>query len=255
MGLTSSNIRNYVRQYLQDEAKSRDLIGQLQDRPHIESMCYIPLNCRIVCELFATQKGELPSTITEIYSQLIKSFLQRHFDVDAFISYDDIPKMARPTFNAVCKLAYEGIVNHKLVFSQQEIQGIIGAEVSEIFDGFGLFEAVSSFHVYGSTKSFHFNHLTFQEYLAAYHISNIMDQNEQLKLATEHANSEHLNNVWKFYAGVSKLENFPIAQVLCSFDMTDPLDKAKLVCHCAYESQNTIVCDLLNYVGSIFLGK
>ncbi|XP_065920935.1 NACHT, LRR and PYD domains-containing protein 3-like [Dysidea avara] len=245
LGLTSSDIRDYVRQYLQDEAKSSDLIGQLQDRPHIESMCYIPLNCRIVCELFATQKGELPSTITEIYSQLIKSFLQRYFDVDAFISYDDIPKMARPTFYAVCKLAYEGIVNHKLVFSQHEIQDIVGTEFSETFDGFGLFQAVSSFHVYGSTKSFHFNHLTFQEYLAAYHISDIMGQNEQLKLVTEHANSEHLNNVWKFYAGVSKLDNFPIAQVLCSFDMNDPLDKAKLVCHCAYESQNAEVCNLI----------
>ena len=245
LGLASSDIRDYVRQYLQDEAKSSDLIGQLQDRPHIESMCYIPLNCRIVCELFATQKGELPSTITEIYSQLIKSFLQRYFDVDAFISYNDIPKMARPTFYAVCKLAYEGIVNHKLVFSQQEIQDIIGAEFSETFDGFGLFQAVSSFHVYGSTKSFHFNHLTFQEYLAAYHMSKIMDQNEQLQLVTEHANSEHLNNVWKFYAGVSKLDNFPIAQILCNFDMNDPLDKAKLVCHCAYESQNADVCDLI----------
>ena len=36
-----------------------------------------------------------------------------------------------PDFYAVCKLEYEGIVNHRLVFSQQEIQGIIGAEFSE----------------------------------------------------------------------------------------------------------------------------
>ena len=172
LGLTSADIRDYIKVYFKDPAKSNDLIAQLQDRPHIESMCYIPLNCRIVCELFVQQKGELPSTVTEIYSQLIRSILHRCFeDVEYFESYANIPKKARSTFTAVCRLAFEGIINHKLVFSQKEITGLVGTEFSDTFDGFGLFQAVQSFKIYGSVKSFHFNHLTFQEYLAAYHIS------------------------------------------------------------------------------------
>ena len=245
LGLTSSNIRTYIRQYLKDEARSSDLIGQLQDRPHIESMCYIPLNCRIVCELFAAQKGELPSTITEIYSQLINSSLQRHFEVKTFISYDDIPLKNKSTFYAICKLAYEGIINQKLVFTQKEIQDIVGAEFSETFDGFGLFQAVSFLHIHGSTKSFYFNHLTFQEYLAAYHIFHAMDHNEQLKLVKELVNKEQLNNAWKFFAGISKLKDFAIAQVLCRFELDDPFNKAKSVFHCAYEAQNADVCVLI----------
>ena len=219
LGLTSTDIRDYIKSYLNDPAKSNDLIGQLQDRPHIESMCYIPLNCRIVCELFVEQKGELPSTVTEIYSQLIRSILHRYFgDVEYFNSYADIPKEARQTFDAVCKLAFEGIVSHKLVFSQQEIIDLVGTDFSETFDGFGLFQAVQSFKVHGSVKSFHFNHLTFQEYLAAYHISEHINLSKQLELVTDHVKSDHLNNVWRFYAGVSKLNNEAIAQVLCAFD-------------------------------------
>lgn len=246
LGLTSTDIRDYIKQYLNDPAKSSDLIGQLQDRPHIESMCYIPLNCRIVCELFVEQKGELPSTITEIYSQLIRSILHRYFgDVEYFNSYADIPKKSRPIFSAVCKLAFEGIICHKLVFSQKEIVDLVGTEFSETFDGFGLFQAVQSFKVHGSVKSFHFNHLTFQEYLAAYHISEHMDLSNQLNLVTEHVGSEHLNNVWRFYSGISKLNNEAIAQVLCAFEIDDTLHKAKLVCHCAYEAQNGRICALI----------
>ena len=246
LGLTSADIRDYIKMYLNDPAKSNDLIGQLQDRPHIESMCYIPLNCRIVCELFVEQKGELPSTVTEIYSQLIRSILHRCFeDVEYFQSYADIPMKAKSTFSAVCKLAFEGIVSHKLVFSQKEITDLVGTEFSETFDGFGLFQAVQSFKIQGSVKSFHFNHLTFQEYLAAYHISEHMDFPEQLDLVTEHVKSDHLNNVWRFYAGISKLKNESTAQVLCAFEIDDPLEKAKLVCHCAYEAQNEGVCVLI----------
>jgi len=246
LGLTSADIRDYIKMYLKDPAKSNDLIGQLQDRPHIESMCYIPLNCRIVCELFVQQKGELPSTVTEIYSQLIRSILHRCFeDVEYFKSYADIPEKAKSTFTAVCRLAFEGIVNHKLVFSQKEISDLVGTEFSETFDGFGLFQAVQSFKIHGSVKSFHFNHLTFQEYLAAYHISEHMNFPEQIGLVTEHVKSDHLNNVWRFYAGISKLMNESIAQILCAFEINDPLEKAKLVSHCAYEGQNGKVCVLI----------
>ena len=254
LGLTSDDIRDYIKVSLNDPAKSSDLISQLQDRPHIESMCYIPLNCRIVCELFVEQEGELPSTITEIYSQLIRSILHRCFgDVEYFKSYANIPQKARSTFSAVCKLAFEGIVSHKLVFSQKEIVDLVDTEFSETFDGFGLFQAVQSFKIHGSVKSFHFNHLTFQEYLAAYHISEHTDLSMQLELVTEHVKSDHLNNVWKFYAGISKLKNEAIAQVLCAFKIDDPLEKAKLVCHCAYEAQNERVCVLIaeNFDGTI----
>ena len=114
LGLTSTDIRDYIKSYINDTAKSSDLISQIQDYPHIESMCYIPLNCQIVCELFVEQKGELPSTITKIYSQLIMSYLHRSLDnIEHFASFTDIPQKAQTTFNAICKLAFEGIIQHK----------------------------------------------------------------------------------------------------------------------------------------------
>ena len=243
LGLTSTDIRDFIKSYINDIVKSSDLICQLQDRPHIESMCYIPLNCQIVCELFVKQRGELPTTITKIYSQLIMSYLHRSIDnMEYFDSFADIPQKDQTTFNAICKLAFEGIIRYKLVFSQKEISDIAGIEFSETFDGFGLFQAVQSFTIQGSIKSFHFNHLTFQEYLAAYHISKHMEPSKQLDLVTKHVNSENLNNVWRFYAGISNLNSKDIAEVLCAYELDDPLDKAKLICHCAYEAQNSEVC-------------
>eukprot|EP00731_Ephydatia_muelleri_P004614 Em0002g790a len=50
----------------------------IKHRPHIRSMMYVPLNCAIVAELFREHKGKPPQTLTEVYTALTNTLLQRH---------------------------------------------------------------------------------------------------------------------------------------------------------------------------------
>ena len=58
----------------------------------------------------------------------------------------------------------------------------------------------------GSPSSFHFLHLTLQEYLAAVHISQLPSR-EQTKLIEQHLRHGHFKMVFRFLAGLTKLEN------------------------------------------------
>ena len=58
----------------------------------------------------------------------------------------------------------------------------------------------------GSPSSFHFLHLTLQEYLAAVHISQLPSK-EQAELTEQHLRHGHFRMVFRFLAGLTKLEN------------------------------------------------
>ena len=58
----------------------------------------------------------------------------------------------------------------------------------------------------GRASSYHFIHLTLQEYLAAIHISQLPAQ-KQRRLFQEHVNSNHFKMTMRFLAGLTKLAN------------------------------------------------
>lgn len=83
-----------------------------------------------------------------------------------------------------------------------------------------------------------FLHLTFQEYLAAFHISTLSDE-EQIKLIQEHGNKNNMLVVWKLYCGLVKIE-------LCETKFKSILHETEgsILYHiqCAYESQQQVAC-------------
>ena len=46
--------------------------------PHIHSLMYVPINCAIILELFMEHKGKPSQTLTELYTALTNTLLQRH---------------------------------------------------------------------------------------------------------------------------------------------------------------------------------
>ena len=112
-----------------------------------------------------------------------------------------VPCIIQKYFTDLCRLAYNGIVK-----SNYNMQLIFGeSDLPEDFDNLGFMDSVTELYVTRGTVSSHnFLHLTFQEFLAAVHISN-MSSEEELRHFQRHNNDGRFTMVLRFLAGISKL--------------------------------------------------
>ncbi len=93
----------------------------------------------------------------------------------------------------------------------------------------------------GFQKMYTFLHLTFQEFLAAYHIAHLK-RDEQKDLITLHGESKHMLQVWKFYCGLAQFdESCNQFKTLIDF-MTQNCDTLFTV-QCSFESQQQHTCN------------
>ena len=209
LGFNRENIQDYLELMLKEEPSLLlDITQYLEFCPHIHSMMYIPLNCAIileVCKNSAKESSPIPTTMTELYSSLIRSLLLRHiYDLPEYkdkcvklSNLSHLPECIKSHFVNLAKLAYEGICNNdqRIIFTRDEIPDGLNT--------LGLMQNSMELYVdIGSETSFNFLHLTIQEFLAAYYLLTFsFDEQVKLFLSTKNAKSVLL---W-FLAGLSPL--------------------------------------------------
>ena len=184
----------------------------LSSNPVIRAAMYTPITAKMAAEVFTwSQHTESPppTTMTELFTAFTLKTLVDHLSTHPvyhkqqlkITTFDDLPTDVYKQFQALCRMAYEGILNRQqLVFS--------AAHLPTGFALLGLMHEVPQLYAEGRASSYHFNHLTLQEYLAAVHISQL-PANEQTRLFQEHVNSGHFKMTMRFLAGQTKLANIP----------------------------------------------
>ena len=101
----------------------------------------------------------------------------------------------------------------------------------------GLVTIDSTAELFGIEDLYTFLHLTFQEYLAAFYLAGLEDEEQVLSKAKD--KQANLQMVWKFYCGVVQ---FKAHSLVLNYIMSNTdLDMYKF--QCAFESQQQIVCD------------
>ena len=212
-GFSKDNIKEFIQcEFANDRTKDSGLLEQLEGNPLIESVCSVPLNCAIVCHLWHHLKGALPTTMSELYTKIILNVILRN--IQKIPKYESIPSL--PHFDALpeglwqpwsdlCEVAFQTLHEDKIAFSHQDLNRkflMQGLSLSEEILCFGLLQSAESILVDGHGVSFHFLHLTFQEYLAALYLVR-QPPDKQFQLCQSYAGLERFNMVWRFFFGIS----------------------------------------------------
>ena len=241
VGFGAAQIEEFVNNsFPYDKDSVSELLKQLNDYPHIKSMCYVPLNIVMITDIFKCRQKKLPSTLTELYKLFLVTTLMRHMDKKEDDKYTTssgialtaadsehlkkmlpgIPINAIGTVYLLCRLSFCGFFDWcvdmqedkygrkkkwkdpKITFTMQDLIKC-GIDVTSEQDCVGLLKATHIHEVPTDTSSYNFSHLSLQEFLCALHISLLPEQ-EQLQLLKNYF--RNFNNVFMFLCGLTGLK-------------------------------------------------
>ena len=232
LGFTKCELRQYFTGCLQEDTKAvESLLQKIKANPIVEGTCYLPLNASILVHLFKSEGNELPTTQIGIFSALICNCISRHLmksmqEIYVIESLEKLPLIVVDAFEHLCELAYNGVMNGKIIF-----------ELDSSFNTLGLLQGVQSFAIQGSSHSYNFLHLSIQELLAAIYLATKVkaeDQIDELKCLICHP---HFSAVFEFYAAMTKLKAPGIVEIVMQAAELDKFDLVSLL-HCLFEAQD-----------------
>ena len=201
LGFTKESIHEYFREALSTQLSStiledecRKIKDHLANNPAIESSCYIPLNAAILTLLYLQHDRTLPTTHFEMFRELLLCFIAREVNtrqpkrtLGTISSLDDLPRDLKKQLKHISILAYEGVMNNKIVFTQDELPSILPRSSWDMILNFlsqilptvappaqqdlpamGVLQRVQWAGTSSKTISYNFVHLSIQEMLAAY---------------------------------------------------------------------------------------
>ena len=239
LGFSQESIEAYASNvFSEEELEGFKKYISASKNPAINSLMYVPLYAAFVVIIYqsTTSKGSLPRTITQLYTQLCLTILNRYLEANteypSVRTIQDLPGALCGQFLELSKLAYEG-------FEKEEV--ILYGDIGEHF---GFLDAVPD--LYGGREiSFNFLHLTLQEFFAAYHISQMSDSG--VELFRRKGRDKRWNVVWRFVAGLTEFK------YLDSSSITAFLDRSRMInaffIQCLFEAQG-IKLDFLHSFGS-----
>ena len=236
LGFTKAQVKHYAQLYFDAEGMQPlcpDFLAKLETVPQIFSLCSIPVVLLIVCRVFLAKK-DLPPTLTEAYNDFVfeKVLLNSpDIDVDSLLHLPPAHD-----FYQLCEIAFSCFVDQKVIFTSEELKDL-SARYSNRESGCGLLTArpVDKLRcILAAVDSFFFIHQTVQEFLSALHICR-QEVVVQKEIWAKYLGQPHMAQVWKFFSGLSKLDNFDALEV------APKLDDEEVLVQSLYESQNKAV--------------
>ena len=253
LGFTPTELTEYFTECLRGETRTvKILLDRINENPAVLGSCYLPLNASILVHLFMCD-NKLPATQYGIFSELILSCIFRHFNERTpyknlrLTSLDDVPEVVKKPLFYLSKLAYEGVMDDKVVF----------LDLPANLNTLGLLHGVESFIRRGKAVSYNFIHLSIQEVLAAFFIATQLPQSEQVSKFNDLFEKSRFSSVFQYYAAFTKLQTPGIDSVLTKIatnsGVKQPTQKDKTLLlsllHCLYEAQSPSVCEsIISYL-------
>uniref|UniRef100_A0A8C5GR15 Protein NLRC3-like n=1 Tax=Gouania willdenowi TaxID=441366 RepID=A0A8C5GR15_GOUWI len=227
-GFTDPQKEEYFRRRSTDEEQVSRIMSHIRTCRSLHIMCHIPLFCWITATVLedmlkSREKGELPRTLTQIYSHYVvlqNKVKMVKFDGGAATDQHWSPQ-SREMMESLGKLAFEQLQKGKLIFYESDLtecgMNLRAASVcSGVFTQ--VFREESSLY---QDKVFTFIHLSLQEFLAALHVHQTFISSKVNLLLHKSAVDEalrspngHLDLFLRFLLGLSLPTNQKLLQGL-----------------------------------------
>nr|XP_033477538.1 NLR family CARD domain-containing protein 3-like isoform X2 [Epinephelus lanceolatus] len=174
-GFTDAQKEEYFRRRVSDEELSSRMISHIKTSRSLHIMCLIPVFCWITATvldhmLTTEQRGELPKTLTDLYSHFLLVQTKRKkqkYDEGHEMSLQELTAADRKVLLKLGRLAFEHLEKGNIMFYQEDLERC-GLDVTEasVFSGVctQIFKRES---VIFQKTVYCFVHLSIQEFLAA----------------------------------------------------------------------------------------
>ena len=274
LGFSSGKVKNYVEKFAGDDKGAGETIWQhISNNLNLFSLCYIPVNCFIICSclLYMLQNfhsnsiqgfASLPTKLTDIYSFAVKLIFFRHSnryrnktDVqdEIFKNFDELPEEGKEDFKKLGRVAFKGIKEGRLTFDSDEVMNLEDCGLLHRLPDLKP-EAERPFEK--PKAQYCFQHLTIQEFFAAKHATDTLEEVELREFVSSHITDGAWQVVLQFVAGLLSDREEPLTDIFTNllpvrtYKKKDPElepgivtcwpckeDKqlALTLCHCLYE--------------------
>ncbi|XP_038565466.1 protein NLRC3-like, partial [Micropterus salmoides] len=174
-GFTDAQKEEYFRRRVSDEELSSRIISHIKTSRSLHIMCLIPVFCWITATvlehmLTTEQRGELPKTLTDLYSHFLLVQIKRKkqkYDEGHETSPQELTEADREVLLKLGRLAFEQLEKGNIMFYQEDLEQC-GLDVTEasVYSGVCT-EIFKRESVIFQKTVYCFVHLSVQEFLAA----------------------------------------------------------------------------------------
>ncbi|XP_029955011.1 protein NLRC3-like isoform X2 [Salarias fasciatus] len=177
-GFTDAQKEEYFRRRLSDEELCSRIISHIQTSRSLHIMCRIPVFCWITATvlehmLSTEQRGELPKTMTDMYSHFImvqKIRKRQKYHEGPETCPEELSEADREVLLNLGRMAFEHLERGNIVFYQDDLKQC-GLDVSEASVYSGVFTEIFRREcVIFQKPVYSFIHLSIQEFLAAVYV-------------------------------------------------------------------------------------
>ena len=266
-GFGATKLEEFIHASLEEHASRQKLLQQLREKPQVNDLCNLPINAAIVVHLFHHLSSTLPSTRTGLFKSLVCNLLVRymqlrtHHGLLEVKEFEYLPGDILRDLYSICGLAFQGIMGKRKVFLLDSLQKL---GLKHPSSPLGLMQTQQQLTGFGARHCYSFLHYAVQEFLAAYHISKLSEE-EQTESVGQILHSTPLSTVLPFYAGLTGLSSEgacgillevtkqPLDDIAVALALRHTLhessDRRRLLLallNCIYEAQKPSMCKLVN---------